>query len=133
LLDEDRQQPPNTSSGQIFGADRDVALRLGRHDLERQLFEVAGASSCSLAIVGSTMIPSYECANVTSSDKARWANCTCRKKRSTRKYGNVNGDEFAKRAIPIDPDFSDQNTRSTIIDRIIEIVDRFVSTTVGRR
>jgi hypothetical protein len=65
--------------------------------------------------------------------EARWANCTCRKKRSTRKYGNVNGDEFAKRAIPIDPDFSDQNTRSTIIDRIIEIVDRFVSTTVGRR
>jgi hypothetical protein len=43
LLDEDRQEPPNTASGQIFGADGDVALRLGRDDLERQLFEVAGA------------------------------------------------------------------------------------------
>lgn len=40
-------------------------------------------------------------------------------------------DVFAERAIPIDPDFTDPNTRSTIIERVVEIVDRFASTTAG--
>jgi len=38
---------------------------------------------------------------------------------------------FSERAISADLDFSDQNDRLIVIDRIIEIIDRFISPTVG--
>ena len=36
---------------------------------------------------------------------------------------------FADRTVPADPDFTNPRVRSTIIDQIIEIIDRFVSPT----